>query len=160
MDNYYQNTSIDTEVIIKSVAAEVKRNQDYIIYKVIKRQKELEGVQYPPEVLPVVQQAQSTVDILLMVKLQEALDDLGCKVSFDREVNIESNSVLVSAVCYESEQEVKLFKRKLDLPREIIPEKSTYKWDGDDRLILELKKADGPSYWPQLLKEKERHITV
>lgn len=34
LDNYYGNTNIDTEIIVKSVANDIKRNQDYLIYQI------------------------------------------------------------------------------------------------------------------------------
>ncbi len=32
-------------------------------------------------------------------------------------------------------------------------EKSSFEWRGDNRVLLTLKKADGPSYWKYLLKD-------
>ena len=38
MANYYPKTSIDTEVIVKNVAADIKRSQDHLIFQVKKRE--------------------------------------------------------------------------------------------------------------------------
>lgn len=38
MNEYYPHTSIDTEIMVKNVANEIKRNQDYLLFQVKKRQ--------------------------------------------------------------------------------------------------------------------------
>ena len=37
MNEYYPKTSIDTEIIVKNVANELKRSQDYLIFQIKKR---------------------------------------------------------------------------------------------------------------------------
>lgn len=37
IDEYYPKTSIDTEIIVRNVANEIKRSQDYLIFLVKKR---------------------------------------------------------------------------------------------------------------------------
>ena len=59
LKEYYPNTQIDTEIIVKSVAADVKKQQNYILYRLLKleaKQKNPEG-QYPRVVTPMVYQA-------------------------------------------------------------------------------------------------------
>lgn len=38
IDEYYPKTSIDTEIIVKHVASDIKRNQDYLIFQVKRRE--------------------------------------------------------------------------------------------------------------------------
>ena len=38
INEYYPKTSIDTEIIVKNVANEIKRNQNYLIFQVKKRE--------------------------------------------------------------------------------------------------------------------------
>ena len=45
LNEYYPTTSIDTEIIVRSVANDIQRNQDYVIFKL--KQKMMEGVQFP-----------------------------------------------------------------------------------------------------------------
>jgi hypothetical protein len=45
IDEYYPKTSIDTEVIVRHVANDVKRSQDSLILQIKKRQ--LDGGQFP-----------------------------------------------------------------------------------------------------------------
>jgi hypothetical protein len=39
LNDYYPKTSIDTEVIVKNVAADVKRSQDHLIFQILKRER-------------------------------------------------------------------------------------------------------------------------
>ena len=34
-------------------------------------------------------------------------------------------------------------------------EESTYEWDGDGKVQIRLKKANGPSYWPELITKDQ-----
>jgi hypothetical protein len=65
IDEYYPKTSIDTEIIVRNVANDIKRNQDYLIFQVKKRELNNSF----PSVKPVIYWAQHTEDILLMIKL-------------------------------------------------------------------------------------------
>ncbi len=38
INDYYPKTSIDTEVIVRNVAADIKRSQDYLVFQVKKRE--------------------------------------------------------------------------------------------------------------------------
>lgn len=38
LNDYYPKTSIDTEVIVRNVAADVKRSQDHLIFQIRKRE--------------------------------------------------------------------------------------------------------------------------
>ena len=57
----------------------------------------------------------------------------------------------VSVLCFESESDIKVFRRLIKLPREIVPEESKHTWQSESKVHLELKKKDGPSYWPVLI---------
>lgn len=80
INEYYPKTSIDTEIIVKNVANELKRNQDYLIFQIKKREKNNEF----PILKPVIYWAQSPDDILIMIKLHEQMDTPECKQSFER----------------------------------------------------------------------------
>lgn len=96
LNEYYPTTSIDTEIIVRSVANDIQRNQDYVIFKL--KQKMMEGKQFPT-VQPMIYFAQSVDEVLIEVKLHPELDTPTCKQSFDREVFIEDDMIRVQAYC-------------------------------------------------------------
>ena len=55
IEKYYESTSIDTDVIVKKVANQVQKQQDYLVYMVKKR---MNSQDFPMK-LPVVYWAQS-----------------------------------------------------------------------------------------------------
>jgi hypothetical protein len=61
LNEYYPKTSIDTEVIVKNVAADVKRSQDHLIFQILKRERQN---QFPVQ-RPIVYWAQSPTEIYL-----------------------------------------------------------------------------------------------
>jgi hypothetical protein len=65
LNEYYPKTSIDTEVIVKNVAAELRRSQDHLLFQVVKREKANKF----PLARPVVYWAQSPTEVFLQVKL-------------------------------------------------------------------------------------------
>jgi len=75
LNEYYPKTSIDTEVIVRNVAAELKRSQDHLIFQVKKRET---GGTFPV-VRPVVYWAQSTEDVLIMIRLHPKMDTPDCR---------------------------------------------------------------------------------
>ena len=97
-------------------------------------------------------QAQSTQHVHLLVRIHEMVDDLDCSATYEHDVNISPNEVEVSVLCFESEDDIKVFKRTIKLPREIKPEESKYTWESESKVHLELAKADAPSYWPVLIE--------
>ena len=92
LNEYYPTTSIDTEIIVRSVANDIQRNQDYVIFKL--KQKMMEGAQFPT-LQPVIYFAQSVDEVLLEVKLHPEMDTPTCKQSFDREVFIEDDMLRI-----------------------------------------------------------------
>jgi hypothetical protein len=153
MGEYYPKTSIDTEVILRNVASDLKRSQDHLVFQVRKRET---GGQFPV-VKPVVYWAQSTEDVLIMIRLHEKMDTPDCRQSFEREVVIEEDRVRVQAYCYESEDNIRMFDTEdIELKLNIKVEKSSFEWRGDGRVQLTLRKGDGPSYWRYLLKDAVR----
>ena len=42
LESYYPETSIDTEIIVRSVADDVKRQQNYVLYRLLKTKKDKE----------------------------------------------------------------------------------------------------------------------
>jgi hypothetical protein len=110
-------------------------------------------------VKPVIYWAQSTEDILIMVRLHPQMDTPECRQSFEREVVIEADRVRVQAYCFESEDDIKLYDTEdVELKLPIITEKSTFEWRGDGRAVLTLRKANGPSFWKYLLKDAVREV--
>ena len=75
ISEYYPKTSIDTEVILKNVANEIKRQQEHLIFQVKKRET---GGKFPI-VKPIVYWAQSTEDVLVMIRLHEIMDTPDCR---------------------------------------------------------------------------------
>ena len=57
----------------------------------------------------------------------------------------------MSVLCFESESDIKVFKRSIKLPRNIAVDQSKFTWESESKVHLELKKVDGPSYWPVLI---------
>ena len=158
LESYYPKTQIDTEIILRSVAEDVKRQQDYVLFKLLRARAEKMRTytpdipSYPPHVTPMVYQAQSPDHIHFLVRIQEAFDDLDCKTTYEQSVEIMPNQVSVSAVCFESEENVHLFSRTIQLPQAVDPERSYYTWESDGKVHVQLHKSNGPSYWPQLVK--------
>lgn len=87
------------------------------------------------------------------------MDTPECRESFEREIVIEDDLVRVQAYCYTSEDDIKMFDTEdLELKRPIDSSKSTFEWRGDGKVILTLKKQDGPSFWKYLLKDSVREV--
>ena len=63
---------------------------------------------------------------------------------FEREVK-------VSSVCFEGEENVRKFSRSVKLPQAVVPEASHFYWESEGKVNIQLKKANGPSYWPKLV---------
>ena len=90
LDHYYPNTQIDTEIIVRSVANDVKRQQNYVLYRLLKsradkqRKDDASVAAFPPVVVPMVYQAQSAHDLHFLVRMQESFNELDCSVTYDR----------------------------------------------------------------------------
>ena len=84
--------------------------------------------------------------------MQDQFDDLDCAVTYEQRVVILEDSVTVSAICFVSENDVTHFKRTIELPQKIIVDSSYYTWEAEGKVHIQLRKADGPSYWPMLIK--------
>lgn len=74
LSEYYPHTSIDTEVIVRNVAQEIKRSQDHLLFQLHKR----ETTRFPM-VHPIIYWAQSTEDILIMIRLHPQMDTPDCR---------------------------------------------------------------------------------
>ena len=86
LNEYYPQTKIDTEIIVRSVANDIQKSQDYVIFK-LKQRMLGEGKQFNTS-LPVVYWAQSVEDVLISIKLHPEMDTPLCKESFERNVEI------------------------------------------------------------------------
>ena len=89
-----------------------------------------------------------------MVRLHEQMDTPECKQSFEREVTIKEDRVRVRAYCYEGEDNIRIFDtQELLLKKKIVPEKSSYEWRGDGKVLINLRKENAPSFWKYLLQD-------
>ncbi len=150
MNDYYVQTSIDTEVIVRNVAKEIKHNQDYLVFLIKRRQVDNKF----PQVKPIIYWAQNTDDLLIMVKLHEGMDFNECKQSFERVVTIEDTSIRVSAYCMEDEDNIRIFDTQLvELKKPIIAEKSSFEWRSDGKVVLNLRKVGAPNFLKYLMKD-------
>ena len=155
LNDYYPRTSIDTEIIVKNVAADIKRSQDHLIFQIVKREKENQF----PLTRPVVYWAQSPTEIHLQIKLQPKVDTPECRESFEREVVIEEDRVRVQAYCFESENDIQMYdSEEIEFKNLILPEQSSFEWKGDGKVILTLKKSNGASFWKYLLKDPVKEV--
>ena len=94
-----------------------------------------------------------------MIKLHEEMDTPECKLSFDREVVIEEDRVRVQAYCFEGENKIRIFDTdEIHLKKKIVPEKSSYEWRGDGKIILTLRKENAPSFWKYLLSDAKKEV--
>ena len=87
--------------------------------------------------------------------MQETFDELDCNVTYEQKVEIEERQVNVSAICYESESAIRLFTRQIDLEQKIDPKASSFTWENDGKVHLQLRKGDAPSHWPSMIAESE-----
>lgn len=82
------------------------------------------------------------------------MDTPECKQSFEREVIIEEDRIRVQAYCYEGEDNISVFDTdEVMLKKKIIPEKSSYEWRGDGKIVINLRKENAPSFWKYLMKD-------
>ena len=58
-----------------------------------------------------VYQAQSTEHVHLLLKMHEEVDDNDCSATHDHSVAINEGDVEVSVLCFESESDIKLYRR-------------------------------------------------
>jgi hypothetical protein len=65
----------------------------------------------------------------------------------------------VRAYCYEGEDKIKVFDTQdVILKKKIVPEKSTYEWRGDGKVIINMRKENAPSFWKYLLKDPKKEV--
>jgi hypothetical protein len=153
MAEYYPTTNIDTEVIVKKVAQDVKRKQDYLLFMI----KQREVKDKFPTLKPVIYWAQSTLELHLQVKLQFTYGDVECKTSFDRNIEIKDDQFRVTAYCFEGEENIIFYDTgftQLHLP--IKADLSKTRWEGESRAILTLPKQEGPAFQKYVLKDSAR----
>ena len=94
-----------------------------------------------------------------MVRLHEQMDTPECKQSFEREVTFTEDRFRVRAYCYESEDNIKVFDtQELLLKKKIIPEKSTFEWRGDGKVLINLRKENAPNFYKYLLQDAKKEV--
>lgn len=76
-------------------------------------------------------------------------------MTYEQRVEVKPTHAKVSAICFEAEDNVKLYERTLNFPQEVVPSLSHYEWESDGKVHLQLRKANAPSYWPELLTKSE-----
>lgn len=87
------------------------------------------------------------------------MDTPDCKQSFEREVVIEEDRIRVQAYCYESEDNIQIYDTDdILLKKKIIPEKSTFEWRGDGKVLINLRKENAPSFWKYLLQDAKKEV--
>jgi len=75
LEEYYPKTQIDTEIIVRSVADDVKRQQNYVLFRLLrqredkKRESDASVPAWPPLVSPMLYQAQSKDDLHFLVRM-------------------------------------------------------------------------------------------
>ena len=55
-------------------------------------------------------------------------------MTYEQKVELRPTHAKVSAICFESEDNVKLFERVLEFPQEVVPESSHYIWESDSKI--------------------------
>ena len=59
----------------------------------------------------------------------------------------------------EGEDNIRIFDtEEVELKKKIIPEKSSYEWRGDNKVVLTLRKENAPSFWKYLLKDAKKEV--
>lgn len=59
----------------------------------------------------------------------------------------------------EGENNIKIFDSgEIELKQKIIPEKSSYEWRGDGKVLLTLRKENAPSFWKYLYKDSKKEV--
>lgn len=87
------------------------------------------------------------------------MDTPECKQSFERNVTIEDNKIRVRAYCYEKEDNIFLYDTgDIELKKKIVPQKSSFEWRGDGKLLMTLRKANAPSFWKYLMADAKQEI--
>ena len=87
------------------------------------------------------------------------MDTPECKQSFERQVNIEDKKFRVRAYCYENENSIKLYDTgDIVLKKKIVPEKSSFEWRGDGKLLMNLRKENAPSFWKYLMVDAKLEV--
>jgi hypothetical protein len=109
----------------------------------------------------VVYWAQSTEELLVMVKLQTAVEAPECRLSFERDVALADSTVRAAAYCYQDENDITRYDTlELELAQPIIAESSKFEWRGDGRVVLTLKKAGGAGFQRRLLGDARREVEL
>jgi hypothetical protein len=94
-----------------------------------------------------------------MIKLHEDKEDPECKQSFEREVIIEDDRFRVQAYCMEGENKIQIYdSEEIELKKKIIPEKSSFEWRGDGKVLITMRKENAPSFWKYLLKDPKKEV--
>ena len=111
IDEYYPQTRIDTDIIVKKVDADIRRQQNKLIYSLLENLNK--GSNWPPTAEPIVYYAQSPAAIYLKVKIADSFDADGCGQTFNRNIEIGHNWVQVDATCIEDESNIKKYSRRV-----------------------------------------------
>ena len=59
----------------------------------------------------------------------------------------------------EGEDKIRIFDtEEMELKKKIVSEKSSFEWRGDGKVLLTLRKENGPSFWKYLLKDPLKEV--
>jgi hypothetical protein len=150
IDSYYPSTRIDTEIIVKKVEADIIRQQNKLLYTLLENANKDKF--WPPVHEPVLFYAQSRDAIWLKLKFAGEIDGQGCAQVFNRSVDIGPQWIKVSVICFENEEDVKKYEKKITFAQDVDFDEMRSKEEADGILELKVPKKSGVSYWPELLK--------
>lgn len=93
--------------------------------------------------------------LFLDIKYSHRFDSPPCLNLNNLKVNIEETRLQVSGDCVHTGSAV-VYKMDMNLWSHVDPEKSSYNKESMGHLIVNLAKADTPSYWPMPIAGKTR----
>lgn len=96
--------------------------------------------------------AQSRDSVYLKIKLGKDMDAPDCSHSFNRMMDIGHNWLKLAIICFESEDNVVKYERKITLAGDANVEDLIMKDEGSDSTIeIKIPKKQ-TSYWPEIVK--------
>ena len=150
IDSYYPSTRIDTDIIVKKVEADITRQQNKLLFTLLENANKDKF--WPPVHEPVLFYAQSRDAVWVKLKFAGEIDSAGCGQVLNRSVDIGPQWIKVSVVCFESEDNVRKYEKKITFAQDVDFDEMRMKEEEDGVLELKVPKKSGPSYWPELLR--------
>ena len=104
---YYSTTTMDTEVIVRSVIQEYDESKSRLLYHALKKSR---SHTWPAPIPPVAYVAQSPYDAFIKIVVKADMESAACSRSFDETVEIAHEYVSLQVVCFYAEEKVQIFK--------------------------------------------------